>query len=162
MPPPPAKFKQSFTALRPLLPLMGPHSASPAKSKRSVTALRPLLQGVCSQIMGVPPSFLASPPEGKQRPYPPTMFVHMARDEYTSRAVQADMEQLHKLVSSCFPGSLLWLRRPSRRMSRARGCCNYLTLPRYSPAGPAPGESHSSTCCRAATLREWEAAIESS
>ena len=102
--------------------------------------------------MGVPPSYLISPPPGKQSatrpwPYPPTMFVHMARDGVTSRAVAADMEQLHQLVSSCFPGSSLWLGAPV-----ARGSCDYPAVPLCKLAGHAPGKTYSSTCCWAAAL----------
>lgn len=92
-------------------PWVGPHSTSLPSQVQAVCDSCPaaLLQGVCAQIMGVPPSFLASPSQGKQTatwPYPPTIFVHMARDESTSRAVQADMEQLHKLVSSSYSAPL--------------------------------------------------------
>ena len=49
------------------------------------------LQGICAEIMGVPPELLAL---GSDRPYPPTLFVHMPRDKHTQAAVQADMQAL--------------------------------------------------------------------
>ena len=48
------------------------------------------LQGVCCQIMAVPPDLLHSKPEdeaGNTWKYPPTAMVHMARDKRTARGV---------------------------------------------------------------------------
>ena len=58
------------------------------------------LDGVCSVIMAVPPQMLearpADPASGKSWAHPPAIFVHMARDANTARAVAADMAALKK------------------------------------------------------------------
>ena len=58
------------------------------------------LDGVCSVIMAVPPAMLEAKPgdpaSGKVWAHPPAIFVHMARDGNTARAVAADMAALKK------------------------------------------------------------------
>lgn len=70
-------------------------------------ALRLQLSGMCIQIMGTIPEHLQSPPHAPHAPeqrwqYPPTAFVHMARDMRTAGAVRANMGVLQKQVSSTY------------------------------------------------------------
>lgn len=68
-----------------------------ASSGGAMVALLPFfaeLQGICVQIMGVPPSVYQDLNTAAARPFPPTMFVHMPRDKRTAAAVAADVEAL--------------------------------------------------------------------
>lgn len=66
------------------------------------------LDGVCSVIMAVPPAMLEAKPgdpaSGRTWAHPPAIFVHMARDANTARAVAADTAALKKqarILSDC-------------------------------------------------------------
>ena len=68
-------------------------TVNPTVVKLTSPVLRVLcvgLQGVCCQIMAVPPDVLQSQPQdesGNTWKYPPTALVYMARDEHTARGV---------------------------------------------------------------------------
>lgn len=52
------------------------------------------LQRICVQIMGVPPDVYKDVGKALAWPWPPTLFVHMPRDQLTAAAVDADAAAL--------------------------------------------------------------------
>lgn len=65
-------------------------------------ALRMPMTGIIPVIMGVPAETLENKPhaldQSKSWPYPPTFFIHMARDEMTAEYVAEDIAVLKKQV----------------------------------------------------------------
>ena len=66
-------------------------------------AQRVPLDGVIPVIMGVQPGLLENKPHAvdlsKSWPFPPTFFIHMARDDATAQLVALDITTLKKQVS---------------------------------------------------------------
>ena len=62
------------------------------------------VQGVCSVIMGVAPEQLTldhTAESSKRWQFPPTLFVHMARDKTTAAWIKEDMKALQQQVPAC-------------------------------------------------------------
>ena len=69
-------------------------------------AMRLPLSGVAAIIMGVQSGMLESKPrsadQSKSWPFPPTMFIHMSRDESTTQNVVANIAVLKKQARADF------------------------------------------------------------
>ncbi len=62
--------------------------------QRVQTVLRVCMQGVCVQVMGVPSDVYKDVGKSLAWPFPPTLFVHMRRDQRTAAAVTRDIAAL--------------------------------------------------------------------
>lgn len=54
------------------------------------------LQGVCSQIMGLPGDMMTELIDTAKVPFPPTMLVHMPKDDTTARRIKEDLKVLQE------------------------------------------------------------------
>lgn len=56
------------------------------------------MQGICVQIMGVPPGVYSNVRQAAPWAFPPAMFVHMPRDQRTAAVVAEDIAALKAQV----------------------------------------------------------------